>query len=92
MIEESVIVKSSVGLHARPAALFVQEANKYQSKIMVSNNDRCANAKSILGVLGIGAGKGAKITIRAEGTDEQEAVGNLVKLVMVDHTDIMMEE
>lgn len=81
MIEAVVKVGSDVGLHARPAALFVQEANKYQAAITVIYGQRSGNAKSILGVLGLGAGKNAEIIIRAEGADEIKALAGLKSLV-----------
>lgn len=87
MKESKIIVNNKVGLHARPASLFVQEAAKYQSDIKVSTQDpdtkenREANAKSILGVLTLGVFQGMEITIRAEGDDEENAVIGLLALV-----------
>jgi phosphocarrier protein len=81
MVEVVVIVRSDVGLHARPAALLVQEASKYQSAITIHCGERSGNAKSILGVLGVGAGRDAQITIRVEGTDEAQALAGLKSLV-----------
>lgn len=87
MKETTVMVNNKVGLHARPAALFVQAASKFQSEINVSCQDskenklRTANAKSILGILTLGVFQGVEITIKAEGEDEQDAVAALVELV-----------
>jgi len=87
MKEEKVIVDNKVGLHARPASLFVQEAAKYTADINVycqdpeTKEDRNANAKSILGILTLGVFQGTEITITANGEDEQEAVDGLVALV-----------
>ncbi len=87
MKESKVVVNNKVGLHARPAALFVQEASKYKSDIRVSTEDpetqekREANAKSILGVLTLGVFQGMEITICADGEDEEDAVNSLVNLV-----------
>lgn len=81
MVEKKVIVNHKVGLHARPASVFVQTAAKFSSDITVSCEDRNANAKSILTVLTLGANKGAEITIAAEGEDAEEAVNALVELV-----------
>lgn len=81
MVERSVVVTHKVGLHARPASVFVQAAGKFESEITVTCEDRSANAKSILTVLTLGAHKGAEITIAAEGADAQEAVDALVELV-----------
>ena len=81
MPEKSVIVTHKVGLHARPASVFVQTASKFSSEISVTCESRTANAKSILTVLTLGAHEGAEITIKAEGEDAQEALDTLVKLV-----------
>ena len=87
MKESKIVVNNKVGLHARPASLFVQEAAKYKSEIKVSTQDpdtqelREANAKSILGVLTLGVFQGMVITIRAEGEDEEPAVNGLLALV-----------
>ncbi|HOJ00569.1 MAG TPA: HPr family phosphocarrier protein [Anaerolineaceae bacterium] len=87
MKEAKIVVNNKVGLHARPAALFVQTASKFQSEINVSCVDpkesklRTANAKSILGILTLGVFQGIEITIKAEGGDECEAVDSLVDLV-----------
>lgn len=81
MVEKNVIVNHKVGLHARPASVFVQTASKFTSDITVACEDRSANAKSILTVLTLGAHKGAVITISAEGEDADQAVAELVELV-----------
>ena len=75
MVKKKVIVTHKVGLHARPASVFVQAAAKFSSDITVSCEGRNANAKSILTVLTLGAHKGAEITIAAEGEDAEEASG-----------------
>ena len=87
MKESKIIVNNKVGLHARPASLFVQEAAKHVSDIKVfcqdpdTKENREVNAKSILGVLTLGVYQGMEITIRAEGEDEVPAVEALVALV-----------
>ena len=80
-LEIKLTIEHPVGLHARPASLFVQTAKKYQSDITVSCGDRKGNAKSILKVLSLGANKGSEISIRAEGEDAQEALNELEELV-----------
>jgi len=74
-------IKNGVGLHARPAAQFVQTANKFKAKITVTKDDHKVNAKSIIAVLSLGAGKGTRITVEAVGEDEAEAVAALKALV-----------
>ena len=83
MIEERVTVKASVGLHARPAAAFVQEALKHKCKIQVESVGRKADGKSILQVLGLGVKCNQEIIVRAEGAGEAEAVTALVNLINV---------
>lgn len=79
-----VLVTNEVGLHARPAALFVQEAAKYQADIQVRNvtgGKDWIDAKSILSVLMLGASKGHTIEIKADGSDAEEAVRALERLM-----------
>lgn len=82
MVEETVVVQSKVGLHARPAALFVQTASKSESQVTLEANGKKANGKSILQVLSLGAKKGDSLLIRAEGDDEAEILKSLVELIM----------
>jgi phosphotransferase system HPr (HPr) family protein len=77
----SIVVHNKVGLHARPAALFVQTATAHQSKITVTNGEKSGNAKSILGILALGVQQNDKITIHADGPDETEALTALTKLI-----------
>jgi phosphocarrier protein HPr len=79
--EISLAIRNKVGLHARPAALFVQEANKYKTEITVRNGDTTANAKSILSVLTLGADQGCTIVVRADGEDAAQALAALKTLV-----------
>ena len=81
MPEVKIVVDHKVGLHARPAAIFVKAANKYASDIQVSKDDRTINAKSILSVLTLGVNQGTEITIHAEGDDADAALQELVALV-----------
>lgn len=81
MIEKELVIKNKVGLHARPAALFVQTAAKFKSSLKLSLAGNEINAKSILKVLTLGANQGAVVTLRAEGEDEAQAVEALTALV-----------
>jgi len=74
-------IKNKVGLHARPAAVFVQAASKYKAKITLESSGKKADAKSILQVLALGVKCGHELTIRAEGPDEKEALESLAALV-----------
>ncbi len=82
MYVKDVIVQNQVGLHARPATFFIQKANEFKSSIWVEKEERRVNAKSLLGVLSLGILGGTTIRIIADGTDENEAVEALVKLVL----------
>lgn len=79
-----ITVENKVGLHARPATLFVQAAQKHKATITVSFNGKTVNAKSLLGLLSLGAAKDAEITIAAEGSDEEDAVNSLASLIKSD--------
>ncbi|NLK21269.1 MAG: HPr family phosphocarrier protein [Epulopiscium sp.] len=81
MIEKQVVVKIETGLEARPAALFVQIASQYKSNIYVLMEDKQVNAKSIMGMMSLGALEGQELAIRAEGNDEEEAINKLMEFL-----------
>ncbi|SDW46370.1 catabolite repression HPr-like protein [Marininema mesophilum] len=81
MVERIVNVNLKTGLHARPAALFVQEANKYSSEIFVSKEHKRVNAKSIMGIMSLAVAHGSQITISADGSDAEQAIEALAKIV-----------
>ena len=81
MVVKDITVQNQVGLHARPATVFIQKANESRSSIWVEKDERRANAKSLLGVLSLGVTGGTDIRIIADGQDESEAVEALEKLV-----------
>ena len=81
VIETSVVITNRVGLHARPARLLVQTAAQFQSRIQLQLGEQLINARSILGVLKLGAVQGDTILIRADGEDAEDAVKTLTDLV-----------
>lgn len=81
MYVKEVTVQNHVGLHARPATFFIQKANEFKSSIWVEKEERRVNAKSLLGVLSLGIVGGTTIKIIADGSDEQQSVEALVKLI-----------
>jgi phosphocarrier protein HPr len=81
MPEITLTVHHEVGLHARPAAMFVRTAKQFGSAIKVTHGERKANAKSILSVLTLGVDQGAVITLYAEGEDADQALEALEALV-----------
>ena len=81
MPEVTLTIHHEVGLHARPASLFVQKANSYKSDIRVKFGETTGNAKSILSILTLGVNQGASIIIQAEGEDADQAIADLKALV-----------
>ncbi|MDE2690562.1 MAG: HPr family phosphocarrier protein [Acidobacteriota bacterium] len=81
MRERVVEVVNELGLHARAAARLVHRANQFQSSVVLRANGRETEAKSILGVLLLGAGPGARLTIRCRGEDEHAAMEALCDLI-----------
>ena len=80
MIERTVTIKNRAGIHARPAALLVQTASRYKSKIYIEKEQDRINGKSIMGIITLGAGYGTVLTLIIEGDDEGDAVDALVRL------------
>jgi phosphocarrier protein len=83
MTKKSVKVINRLGMHARPSAMFVTYASRFQSDIFVKRKGSPAkvNGKSIMGVMMLAAAKDSELIIYAEGEDEKKAVKTLVKLV-----------
>lgn len=80
----TLLIQNKLGLHARPAALFVQAANRFNSEIEVQKGKEKVNGKSIMGIMTLAAGRGSQITIRATGTDATKAISELTKLIRND--------
>ena len=80
VLEKKFVVQNKLGLHARPAALFVRTANHFKSDITIQKGKQKVNGKSIMGIMMLAAGPGSKLTIRISGTDAQEAMAELEKL------------
>ncbi len=87
-VQKDIIVKNKTGLHARPAAMFVQIANKYDSDITIIKEDQEVDGKSIMGILMLAAEKGSAITIVADGDDAEKAVEELSKMLLSDEIDV----
>lgn len=81
MIEKEITITNKLGLHARAAAKLVNLAGKFHSHITISTEQICADAKSILGVLTLAAGKDTVVKIEAEGPDEKESLEAIVNLI-----------
>ena len=80
MTEKNVTIKNRAGIHARPASLIVQTANKYESKVYMEKDGMRINAKSIMGIITLGAAFKSAITVSADGSDEVEVVDAIVRL------------
>ena len=81
IIKKELTVKNKQGLHARPAALFVQVANKFNAYITVKRDSEEVNGKSIMGILMLGAEKGSVIIVEANGEDAEAALVELEKVI-----------
>lgn len=85
MPERAVVVASSHGLHARPAALFTQTAVKAGIVVKVTKGERTVDASSILGVISLGIDHGDTVLLTAEGEDADQALDDLEALLLEDH-------
>ena len=88
-LEKKFVIRNKLGLHARPAALFVRTANRFQSEITLQKGKQKVNGKSIMGVMMLAAGPGSHITVRITGSDAERAMAEIEKLL--DH-DLTKEE
>lgn len=75
------VLKHETDLHARSASLFVKEASRFDCDIKILKDGNEYEAKSILGIIGLGAAKGDTITLVARGDDEDEAIASLIKVL-----------
>ena len=80
MTEKTITISNRAGIHARPAALLVQTTKNYSSEIYFEKGTDRINAKSIMGIITLGASYGTSIKIIADGQDEQDAVDTLARL------------
>lgn len=81
MISRDVVVNLPADAEARPVAVLVQLASKYESKVYLLAKDKKINAKSIMGMMSLGFGQGDKLTIQAEGTDAEAAVAEIANYI-----------
>jgi phosphocarrier protein HPr len=81
MIEQEIEIINKLGLHARASAKLTQLAAKYQSEVWLTRNARRVNAKSIMGVMMLAAGKGTKVMLEADGPDEKACFDALTQLI-----------
>ena len=81
-VEKEISIVNRLGLHARPAAMFVRIASRYRSEIWVSKEGEEVNGKSIMGLMMLAAGQGSKLSIRCEGPDAEKAIEDLEQLII----------
>ena len=81
MTTKCIQIKLENGLEARPVALLVQEASKYDSTIYIQSGEKKVNAKSIMGMMSLGLDNGDQLNVSADGSDEQIAVDNIEKFL-----------
>jgi phosphocarrier protein HPr len=80
-IEKEITIINRLGLHARPAAMFVRIASRYRSEVWVSKEGEEINGKSIMGLMMLAAGQGSKLTIKCEGPDADKVMEELEELI-----------
>jgi phosphocarrier protein HPr len=80
-IEKEIAIVNRLGLHARPAAMFVRIASRFRSEIWVAKEGEEVNGKSIMGLMMLAAGQGSKLRIRCEGPDAKRALAELEELI-----------
>ena len=81
MQEREVVIENKLGMHLRAAAVFIETANKFRCQVHVRKHDQAINAKSIMGLMTLGATYGSVITVITDGENEAEALAALVALV-----------
>ncbi len=80
-VSKDMVVQNQLGLHARPASMFVKTATKFASEIMVEKEGESVNGKSIMGLMMLAASHGTILTVTAEGSDASNALNELEELV-----------
>ena len=80
MITQTIVIQNRAGIHARPAAMLVQETKNFSADIFFEKGNDRINAKSIMGIITLGAAYGSEIKLIADGNDEQAAITALVRL------------
>lgn len=86
MVEKKVVLDNEIGLMGHPAANFIQTAKKFLADVYLERDHKVFNGKSIMSVLSMGAGKGAKFILRTDGPDEEEALETLLAYLNHDIT------
>jgi phosphocarrier protein len=81
MTTQIVTIVNKLGMHARPSAMFVTEASRYESEVFVAKDGIKVNGKSIMGVMMLAAEKGSQLILEVNGPDEEAAIAGLIKVI-----------
>lgn len=81
MIKKSAKIVNRLGLHARPSAMLVTAASKYESQVFLTKDGLRVNAKSIMGVMMLAAEQGAEVIVEVDGVDEETALEEILKVI-----------
>lgn len=81
VLQRTFEIKNKLGLHARPAALFVQLTNKFKAQVKVAKNNEEVNGKSIMGLMMLAAEQGSKINVTAQGEDAKELLDKIEEMI-----------
>lgn len=81
MTQQTVTIVNKLGMHARPSAMFVTEATRFEAEVYVSKDGTKVNGKSIMGVMMLAAEKGSELLLEVNGPDEEAALAALVKVI-----------
>lgn len=85
MISKNITISIPSGLEARPVALLVQVASRFESKITIESGDKTVNAKSIMGMMTLGLAAGENVTVNADGADEETAIAEIEKYLSAEN-------
>jgi phosphocarrier protein len=80
-LSRELVISNKLGVHARPAAMFVKVANRFESEIFVEKDGETVNGKSIMGLMMLAAGPGSRLRVRASGADAPEALNEIEALL-----------
>ncbi len=81
LVKKDILITNKLGIHARPAAMFVKTANRFSCDVFVEKDGETINGKSIMGLMMLAAGPGSKLTLHAQGNDASQAVSEIEELV-----------
>ncbi|MCM3716033.1 phosphocarrier protein HPr [Halalkalibacter oceani] len=81
MAEKTFHITAETGIHARPATQLVNKASQYSSDVTLTYKQKTVNLKSIMGVMSLGVGQGAEVTIKAEGSDADDALKGIEEVI-----------